>query len=240
MLSKNKHSSRLISLLKICTVPFSRKFSPAFLRKQKVLSCNLTNLRSGVPLFTPRKKIGTPAGANRKEIFWARKFPENSKTVKFPRCDPLKCEPFWEENKGNESPGEEKLGIARAPSIHWKLPKVSKRRKMVWKLNVLEEFQKIRNCLIFDMRTDQAKISEIRRGISNEMEILGEKISKTWVYTSRSCSLFPEFRKMLFHLLLEISGYSNRNFWSNGKRKWTPDIQVSTSVASLSCHEKLE
>ena len=90
------------------------------------------------------------------------------------------------------------------------------------------------------MRTIQPKISEIRKGISNGTEILGEKFSKTWVYTSRSCSVFPEFRKMLFHLLLEISRYSNRNTWSNGKRPLSPDISVSTSVASVAMSEEVD
>ena len=54
---------------------------------------------------------------NGTEISWARKLPENLKTVKFPKYEPFKCEPFWEENKRNESPREEKFDIPRAPSF---------------------------------------------------------------------------------------------------------------------------
>ena len=43
----------------------------------------------------------------------------------------------------------------------------------------------------FDMRTNQAKILEIRKGISNGTEILGEKFSKTELgYIPREVVLF--------------------------------------------------
>lgn len=54
----------------------------------------------------------TNLGTNGKEISWDRKFPENSKTVKLPKCEPFKPKfrEFWEENKMERKSSVGKFG----------------------------------------------------------------------------------------------------------------------------------
>lgn len=82
-------------LLIFCTVPFGGKFIFHRFYTQMESARNLTNL-----------------GTNGKEISWDRKFPENSKTVKLPKCEPFKPKfrEFWEENKMERKSSVGKFG----------------------------------------------------------------------------------------------------------------------------------
>ena len=77
------------------------------------------------------------------------------------------------------------------------------------------------------------KILEIPGEKFKRTEILGDKFSKIWVYLERFYS-FPEiFRQILIHLLLIISGNSNRNFWSTINRPWTRVSHLTILTISL-------
>ena len=86
----------------LCSCSIWWKVLTGFSTKIEILSRNPTSAE--VEYFRRnqwqpeiRLRSQASAEANDTKISWASKFLENSKTVKFP-----KCEPFWEEKKGTE------------------------------------------------------------------------------------------------------------------------------------------
>ena len=76
----------------------------------------------------------------------------------------------------------------------------------------------------FERRTIRLKIPEYLGGKPKGAETLGKKLRTISVYLARlsyqAGLLIMNFREMLFHSRLEVSGSSYRNFSSRRKRPW--------------------
>jgi len=79
-----------------------------------------------------------------------------------------------------------------------------------------EDSRKSGKCWIFRIANHSTENSRNLRKV-DETVMPGKKFRK-WRYSSQSCPLFQKFGKIPFHSSLEISGNSNRNFSSDGRR----------------------